>query len=178
MGDNKDFVFEVGDKVRLLDSLGEGTVKAKLPNGRYAVVDADGMEIRLAGEEIVLVLDEADAKLTAARPKKKPGNLGLRAKDYKRNKGEREVIDLHLKGIPQDKDVDYLGCQLRLFSQKMEENRTNYGKTLVFIHGVGKQVLKNEIIKILTSKYPHCYYCDARFDIFGQKGAIAVEILK
>jgi DNA-nicking Smr family endonuclease len=46
---------------------------------------------------------------------------------------------------------------------------------VVFIHGVGQGVLRQEIRKILNDYYPHCEFMDAPYHTYGY-GATEVRI--
>lgn len=57
----------------------------------------------------------------------------------------------------------------------MDENKRNKGQKIVFIHGKGDGILKNAILKELSSKYKSAYYQDASFREYGY-GATMVTI--
>jgi len=48
-------------------------------------------------------------------------------------------------------------------------------KRVIFIHGVGQGVLRQEIRRILNEYYPHCEFMDAPYHIYGY-GATEVRI--
>jgi len=55
----------------------------------------------------------------------------------------------------------------------MESNAKNKGRKIVFIHGVGNGVLKNEIRKQLERKYK-VYYQDASFREYGYGATMVI----
>ena len=82
-----------------------------------------------------------------------------------------EEVDLHINEL-----IDYsegmsnseiLQIQLDRFHFVIEQNKKNKGKKIVFIHGVGNGVLKNEIRKLLERKYKGLNYQDASFREYG-----------
>lgn len=172
--ENGGYKFEPGERVRFIDSEGEATVIRIVSERRYEVETDDGLRMILDCSELIPVNPAFDAKLKDARPKSKRVNSGVRLKDYKRNNGEREVVDLHLK-LP--KGSNALEIQLQSVKNTMDANIHRRGKQIVFIHGVGNGVLKQGIENLIRSDYPHCYCCEARYDIYGVKGALMVEIL-
>jgi len=90
--------------------------------------------------------------------------------------GQPRIVDLHLKhGYSQG---DALDRQLARFRGELDSAiRTGAGE-IVFIHGVGAGVLKNELKNILLSEYPSCAFQDAPFARFGVNGATLVVIKK
>ena len=50
----------------------------------------------------------------------------------------------------------------------------NKNKKIVFIHGKGNGVLKNEIIKAIKSKYKQSYFQDASFQEYGYGATMVI----
>jgi hypothetical protein len=80
-------------------------------------------------------------------------------------------VDLH---IPELVDTttglsngDMLQLQMDKFHAVIEENKNKKGQKIVFIHGKGEGVLRNEILKQLKTKYTSYYYQDASFREYG-----------
>jgi hypothetical protein len=80
-------------------------------------------------------------------------------------------VDLH---IPELVDTttglsngDMLQLQMEKFHAVIEENKNKKGQKIVFIHGKGEGVLRNEILKQLKTKYKTYYYQDASFREYG-----------
>lgn len=88
-------------------------------------------------------------------------------------------IDLHITELLDNTNGlssgDMLEYQLKKFNEVMEENKSNKGQKIVFIHGKGNGVLKNTILKELKTKYKSVYYQDASFREYGY-GATMVTI--
>ncbi len=86
-------------------------------------------------------------------------------------KANTEVIDLHaaelLDNMRGMSPADILEYQKGIFNKKMEENRRNKGKKLIFIHGKGQGVLRNAILKELNYRYKNCTSQDASFREYG-----------
>lgn len=86
------------------------------------------------------------------------------------------VVDLHLK--PGYSQSDAVERQLARFRGELDSAiRAGEGE-IVFIHGVGTGLLKNELRRIVSSDYPSCSYQDAPFGRFGSGGATLVTIGK
>lgn len=97
----------------------------------------------------------------------------------KKEKNQLIEVDLHINQLLDStagmNNTAMLEYQLTKFHETMEENIKRKGQKIVFIHGKGDGVLKNEIIKSLKSKYKKCYYQDASFKEYGF-GATMVTI--
>ncbi len=89
---------------------------------------------------------------------------------------EVRVIDLHLK--PGYNRGDALERQIATFRGELDSaSRAGLGE-VIFIHGVGSGLLKNELRRIISSDYPSCSCQDAPFARFGVGGATLVTIGK
>ncbi|MCD8317400.1 MAG: DUF2027 domain-containing protein [Paraprevotella sp.] len=88
-------------------------------------------------------------------------------------------VDLHINELLDDTTglghKEMLDCQLKEFRRVMDENLKNKGKKIVFIHGKGEGVLRNELLKELKRSYKQCTYQDASFREYGF-GATMVTI--
>ncbi|MCM1107446.1 MAG: DUF2027 domain-containing protein [Clostridium sp.] len=88
-------------------------------------------------------------------------------------------IDLHINELLDNTNgLDnsaILEVQLKEFRRVMDENTSQKGKKIVFIHGKGEGVLRNAIIKELKYRYKSCAYQDASFREYGF-GATLVTI--
>ena len=89
---------------------------------------------------------------------------------------QTRVVDLHLKhGYSK---ADALDRQLARFRGELNSAIRAGAGEIVFIHGVGEGILKNELKNILLSEYPSCAFQDAPFARFGVNGATLVVIKK
>ncbi|MDR1729927.1 MAG: DUF2027 domain-containing protein [Prevotellaceae bacterium] len=88
-------------------------------------------------------------------------------------------IDLHIHQLLDNlnglTNADMLKYQLDKFNEVLHENAKRKGQKIVFIHGKGDGVLRNEILKQLKIKYPAYYSQDASFKEYGF-GATMVTI--
>ena len=80
-------------------------------------------------------------------------------------------VDLHIHELLDNtnglSNKEMLDCQLREFRRVMDENIKNKGQKIVFIHGKGEGVLRNELIKELKRVYRGCTWQDASFREYG-----------
>ncbi len=89
----------------------------------------------------------------------------------KRKKTEQIEIDLHIHELLDNtaglSNKDMLEVQMNKFREVLNENLKNKKMKIVFIHGIGNGVLKNELRKELERKYKMVSYQDASFKEYG-----------
>lgn len=120
----------------------------------------------LSDKELRKVVREKETVVNKLKPKRRD------------DEGMLEV-DLHINELLDDtrglSNKEILGFQMEKFHQIMIENKNKKNRKIVFIHGVGNGVLKNEIRKALDKKYKWNSYQDASFKEYGY-GATMVTI--
>lgn len=91
------------------------------------------------------------------------------------------VIDLHINELLDSSEGlsnrDILGVQMDNVESEMNAAIKNHIKRIVFIHGVGQGVLKQEVANILKRKFKKYYFQDASFKEYGY-GATMVILRK
>ena len=106
----------------------------------------------------------------AIREKEAPAR---RPRIQKIKKKEKEIleVDLHIHELLDTtagmSNKDMLDYQMSKFREVMDENKKKRRKKIVFIHGKGDGILKNEIIKAIQKDYKKAYYQDASFKEYG-----------
>ncbi|MBB4036297.1 hypothetical protein GGR21_002199 [Dysgonomonas hofstadii] len=134
----------------------------------YPIVrrDVSEKELVVSAEEIEIAMKQKEQ-----RPRIQP--------IAKKDKKDILEIDLHIDELIDSTNGmssgDMLEYQLNKFREVLEENKKNKGQKIVFIHGKGDGILKNEILKELKTKYKSYYYQDASFREYGY-GATMVTI--
>ncbi|MBI4931915.1 MAG: hypothetical protein HY841_14230 [Bacteroidetes bacterium] len=167
--------FNIGDKVSFLNEQGSGVITNILSNFRVLVTNEDGFEVSVSVDEIVPVTDTSkykmDSKMIDAKEEKD-------VKPPKLSPDEIWEVDLHLREIldtgREISDHEKLLAQLKYFRKCMDAAIVYRIKKIIFIHGVGKGTLKQEIIHALKS-YERTRHYDAPHKKYGF-GAITVEI--
>ncbi|MDR3651505.1 MAG: DUF2027 domain-containing protein [Paludibacter sp.] len=88
-------------------------------------------------------------------------------------------VDLHINELLDTtaglSNAAMLQCQLDKFHEVLDANKSRKGQKIVFIHGKGEGVLRNEIEKLLKTRYKSYYFQDASFREYGF-GATMVTI--
>ncbi|WP_347838253.1 DUF2027 domain-containing protein [uncultured Draconibacterium sp.] len=101
-------------------------------------------------------------------------------KERKRS-AEETVIDLHITELIDNTEGlsnrEMLEIQMEAVESEMNLAIKNHVKRIVFIHGVGQGVLKQEVANILQRKFKKYYFQDASFKEYGY-GATMVILRK
>lgn len=88
-------------------------------------------------------------------------------------------VDLHIEELIDNTAgldaKDILEYQITKFREIIDENKSNKGQKIVFIHGKGEGVLKKAILSDLKNRYSNLHYQDASFKEYGF-GATMVTI--
>ena len=131
--------------------------------------DIPEREMLVTTEEIQQSIREKDA------PKRRPRIQKL----TKKKKDDILEVDLHINqlldttaGMSNKEMLDY---QLNKFHEVMNEHKKDKNKKIVFIHGKGDGILKNELNKALRNQYKKTFFQDASFQEYGY-GATMVTI--
>ena len=173
----------IHDKVRFLDSVGEGVVvKIDAKQNLVYVQDEDGFDIPMPAQQIVVIAatpiqHERETTLPSEGDKKSKEE-GTAHIAHTAAKGKKEAkkdnileVDLHIAQLVDHwqnmQRGEILELQLSTFHKTMRNNIKNRGQKIVFIHGKGEGILKAAINKELDKAYPTCQYHDASFAQYG-----------
>jgi len=170
--------YKAGDKVSFLNEKGNGVIINILSNFRVSVLNSDGFEVIYSIQELVPLADKSNYKVDFKSENKwqdqkeeqkiKPPNLEV---------DEAWEVDLHLHELidsyQQKSDHEKLLFQLNYFKKCMDAAFSHRIKKAIFIHGVGKGTLRQEIIHALKD-YERITHYDAPLKRYGY-GAITVE---
>jgi len=136
---------------------------------------APALLIRLAENLLKAELDKLTERdfqqvTLTKEPKKQPVSEIL--------KSDLVEIDLHIHQLIDDtsglSNADMLKLQLDTFRKEMDKAIATGVKKIVFIHGVGDGVLKNELRRELQRKYAKYPFQDASFREYGFGATMAV----
>ena len=168
--------FNIGDKISFLDEKGSGVITNIISNYRVLVTNEDGFEVSVSIDEIVPLANKWDYKVDAKKIIEKDEYA---VKPPKLSRGEIWEVDLHLWEIldtgREITDHEKLLAQVKHFRKCMDSAISHRIKKIIFIHGVGKGTLKQEIIHALKD-YNKMKYYDAPYKRYGF-GALVVEFV-
>lgn len=175
--------FGIGDRVAVLDDVGEGEVMA-IHNDQITVLMDEGFELYYAASE--LVRTSTDTSITVSNFEiaqiKKQKELPKRKKSIATKVKERSLpkmeVDLHIQKLTTKhrgmSNYDMLNLQLDTAQRQLHFAVQKRIQKVVFIHGVGEGVLKEELY-FLFRKYENIRYYDADYQKYGL-GATEVYI--
>ena len=177
--------FRVGDKVSLMDEDSRGYILEILPKGNYRVeLDDDfSTQMVVSASKLALYTDISTYKPNKIKKKDTllyEGNASNAPKLSQQSLSKHILeVDLHIEKLVGNKNSlmngEMIEIQLRKVNQVLSENRNKRGLKIVFIHGNGKGVLRNEIIKFLKKNFPALKFSDASMQKYGT-GALEVQV--
>lgn len=192
--------FSKGDRVRFLDEVGEATVIDVLPDGTVMIEDESGFDYPYDPGQLVLITNHG--KEEAAYKSKDPGfkeivtrnidesKLKAAEDDFESHYQEKKQqpskkggdvleVDLHIHELV-DSDTgldshDKFDIQMAHFERMMRRAETQHIQRIIFIHGIGQGILRQEIRKSLKLYYPNANFFDADYREYGY-GATEVRL--
>ena len=174
-------VFNIGDKVEAIDDIISGTILS-IEGSKITIEDTDGFVLSYLEKELMKVggdirvtnYEIAKVKSEKEIPKKRK-NVVIKAKE--RNAPKMEV-DLHVHKLVKNSgnmsSYEKLNLQLETAKRQLEFAMRKRIQKIVFIHGVGEGVLKEEL-GYLFRRYENLKYYDADYQKYGM-GATEVYI--
>ena len=174
-------VFQIGDFVETIDDIIKGIVVAILKN-EITIETTDGFTMNFSASELVKVENEikvsnyevAQIKSEKELPKKRRSET-IKSKERSAPKME---VDLHIHQLTTKSrgmsNYDMLNLQLETAKRQLEFAMSKRIQKVVFIHGVGAGVLKEEL-KYLFGRYENVKYYEADYQKYGL-GATEVYI--
>lgn len=169
---------KVGDQVSFLDE--SGTAQVLEIRGQSALLlTEDGFEIEYPINKLVLRPKELSITLLS-KPLNVKDAFVKTTSSAKKHKPDYLEVDLHLHELVENytgfTKSDVLNFQLNHAKKHFFKAKKAGIKKIIFIHGVGEGILKQELRKMLSSFDGVTFY-DADYSKYGL-GATAVEIFK
>ena len=175
--------FQIGDIVETIDDVIKGVVES-INGEEITIVSDDGFSLDFMAKELVYISNEihvsnseiAEIKKEKELPKRKKANV-VRVKERTAPKME---VDLHInqlvKNPKQIGKFEMLNLQLDTAKRQLDFAISKRIQKIVFIHGVGEGVLKEEL-GYLFGKYDNVKFYDADYQKYGL-GATEVYIFQ
>ncbi len=178
---------KLGDTVETIDDAISGVV-TKISENTITIADESGFEFQFEARELMLSINENtivnaiyDTDLDAVKREKesKKRRNTPTVKPKERNAPQFEV-DLHIHNLTESvkgmTNFDMLNLQLDTARGQLEFAIRKRIPKIVFIHGVGEGVLKQEL-ETLFGRYNNVKFYDADYKTYGL-GATEVRILQ
>lgn len=172
---------KVGDFVEVLDDTIRGVI-IQIEGTQITFEDEDGFPFTFQGSQLIKVkghykvaaYEVAKIKSEKDPPKKAKSNPPKR----KLRNAPKIEVDLHIHQLVKStrgmNNFDILNLQLETAKRQLEFAFRKRIQKVVFIHGVGEGVLKEEL-KYLFKKYDNLKFYDAEYQKYGL-GATEVYI--
>ena len=168
-------LFQIGDSVEVLDEKLGGEVVA-VTNSEITIESEDGFMMKYAPNELVKISESNTIRVTnfeVAQIKAEKENTKrknkLIVKPKERNAPQMEV-DLHINQLVKSpkgmSNHEILNLQMETAKRQLEFAMRKRIQKVVFIHGVGEGVLKEEL-NFLFGRYDNMKYYDADYQKYG-----------
>lgn len=171
-------MFKVGDKVSFLNEEGGGVVKAV--SGNIITVETeDGFDYEYVESDLVRAggdyrIDQSDIddKIKSELEEKRNETFYKKFNHLeKMNRSDQMEVDLHIEKLISSyrgmTNYQIVEVQMANFRRSMNTAINRKLKRVVFIHGVGAGVLREEIRAELRAYYPQFEYLDGPYDRYG-----------
>ncbi|UOY05979.1 DNA mismatch repair protein MutS [Muricauda sp. SCSIO 64092] len=172
--------FELGDKVEVLDEAIEGIVTA-IEGTVITLETKDGFPLQFPSSQLIksgraLNVGNYEA-FQAKKEKESPEKKKIKVPKPKERNAPKMEVDLHIHQLTNSTrgmtNFDMLNLQVETAKRQLEFAIDKRIQKVVFIHGVGEGILKEEL-NYLFKKYPVDFY-DAEYQKYGL-GATEVYI--
>ena len=175
--------FQIGDIVETIDDVIKGVVES-INGEQITIVSDDGFSLDFMAKELVCISNEIRVSNSEIAEIKKEKELPKRKKDtvlrVKERTAPKMEVDLHInqlvKNPKQIGKFEMLNLQLDTAKRQLDFAISKRIQKIVFIHGVGEGVLKEEL-GYLFGKYDNVKFYDADYQKYGL-GATEVYIFQ
>ena len=168
-------LFQIGDRVEVLDEKLSGEVVA-VSNSEITIESEDGFMMKYAPNELVKISESNTIRVTnfeVAQIKAEKENTKRKNKQIVKSK-ERNApkmeVDLHINQLVKSpkgmSNHEILNLQMETAKRQLEFAMRKRIQKVVFIHGVGEGVLKEEL-NFLFGRYDNLKYYDADYQKYG-----------
>lgn len=175
--------YKIGDRVELLDEPLRGRV-TRITGSTITIALEDGFEMDVEPSQLVKIDDDIRVTNYEAAISRSNKDRPIKKRAMPKKRKERTApaleVDLHIeKLVPSTKGLDayaILDLQLETAKRQIEFAIRKRIQKVVFIHGVGDGVLKEEL-RFLLKKYDHLTFYDADYRKYGL-GATEVRLFQ
>lgn len=179
-------MFKPGDQVDFLNEEGGGTV-TKVEGNTVTVEDENGFDydyppsllVKRGGQDYQISDRQVEEELNKEKRTEKDKRFYQKFQHLEKlRKSDEMEVDLHIEVlIGSHKGMDnyqIVQVQLAQFRRSMNKAIAQKMRKVIFIHGVGAGVLRQEIRKELYAYFPEYEFMDGSYERYG---AGATEVL-
>jgi len=178
-------VFRLGDRVEVLDDTLSGIIIEI--NGNEIIFESkEGFELSYLKKELVKIGSNDEIRVThadvlkAKAEKENPKKKKLPSQNKKDRNAPKMEVDLHINQLVKSTkgltNHEMLNLQLETAKRQLEFAMRKRIQKVVFIHGVGAGVLKEELYTLFR-RHENLKYYDADYQKYGT-GATEVYIFQ
>jgi dsDNA-specific endonuclease/ATPase MutS2 len=168
--------FEIGDKVKFLNDSIEGEISGFTPTGRFIVKCGNGFEHETIQKNLVLSIDFSDEVIVTVV------DIAEKCLSYKKHKENKQVakrnrgglyreVDLHIEDLLESHrgmtNTELFNYQMSVFKRELDKAIINHERKVIFIHGVGEGILRDEIRNTIRLEYSEVNFYDASYKEYG-----------
>lgn len=167
--------FKVGDQVEVLDDTTQGVV-VKVDGKQITVETTEGFLLHFVSSELLKIGGSNDIKVSnyevaqIKAEKEIPKNRHSKKLRPKERNAPKMEVDLHINKLtPSTKGMsnyEMLNIQLDTAKRQLDFAIRKKIQKVVFIHGVGEGILKEEL-QYLFKRYDNIKYYDADYQKYG-----------
>lgn len=173
--------FSIGNRVEVLDEAISGVVQ-KVDGDMITLITEDGFPMRFAASDLVRIGGDISVSNHEVAQIKKEKEISKKRKAPTVKPKERSApkmeVDLHIHQLVKSSkgmsNYDMLNIQLDTAKRQLDFAINKRIQKVVFIHGVGEGVLKEEL-HYLFNRYDNVKFYDADYQKYGL-GATEVYI--
>jgi len=175
-------VFTIGDRVEALDDTISGIVTG-VTTSTVTIETEDGFPMEYAPNELVQIklseIKVSNSEVARVKSEKEnPAKKKAAVRKPKERNAPKFEVDLHINQLVKSSkgmsNHDMLNLQLETAKRQLQFAMRKRIQKVVFIHGVGEGVLKEEL-KYLFKRYENLRFYDADYQKYGV-GATEVYI--
>jgi Mismatch repair ATPase (MutS family) len=175
--------FSIGDRVEVLDEAIKGVVQ-DVDGDMVTLITKDGFPMKYHVKDLVKVHGKISVSNFEVSQIKQEKEISKRRKTVNIKPKERSLpkmeVDLHIHHLVKSTrgltNFDMLNIQMETAKRQLDFAIQKRIQKVVFIHGVGEGVLKDEL-QYLFNKYDNLKYYDADYQKYGL-GATEVYIFQ
>jgi len=167
--------FKVGDQVEVLDDTTQGVV-VKVDGKQITVETTEGFLLHFVASELLKIGGSNDIKVSnfevaqIKAEKETPKNRHSRKLRPKERNAPKMEVDLHINKLTPStrgmSNYEMLNIQLDTAKRQLDFAIRKKIQKVVFIHGVGEGILKEEL-QYLFKRYDNIKYYDADYQKYG-----------
>ena len=175
--------FKIGDTVETIDDVIKGTVQ-HIDGDSISLMTTEGFPLTFAATELVKIADDIRVNnyeiAQVKKDKEPPKRRKAAAVKPKERTAPKMEVDLHIHQLAKNPkgmgNYEMLNLQLETAKRQLDFAIQKKIQKVVFIHGVGAGVLKEEL-GYLFRKYDNVKFYDAEYQKYGL-GATEVYIFQ